>query len=336
MNNNYKKLVEIYNNTNYTYNVQSTETVLLVGSDKFIKDWLSQFSSCVVYDYTMDIPPVPQMNTYFDDADFVLYINGNVDDLDYKKLNTYLEDVEGYLKLHKGIKIIGLNHMPTIYEMKKLIRKYVYRENVFIDPSYDLTSNEIFSFDSLDMKFIDNDKYEIFKHIKLNSENTSYLLQMWNYGCNDFTSYNYLILGQVNEVKFGPFKICHVKVGSNSDGFYVLSYIINDEFIMNKYKVMMNKIWEPQQPITTYEEEVELMKYLIYYNMAYNIIDEQNKIRIIIHKFKNNKETMINKKVEDLTKEDAEILFDYQTYLYNQINWNILKFCLEPPVKLTI
>ena len=226
--------------------------------------------------------------------------------------------------------------MPTIYEMKKLIRKYVYRENVFIDPSYDLTSNEIFSFDSLDMKFIDNDKYEIFKHIKLNSENTSYLLQMWNYGCNDFTSYNYLILGQVNEVKFGPFKICHVKVGSNSDGFYVLSYIINDEFIMNKYKVMMNKIWEPQQPITAYEEEVELMKYLIYYNMAYNIIDEQNKIRIIIHKFKNNKETMINKKVEDLTKEDAEILFDYQTYLYNQINWNILKFCLEPPVKLTI
>ena len=336
MNNNYKKLVEIYNNTNYTYNVQSTETVLLVGSDKFIKDWLSQFSSCVLYDYTMDIPPVPQMNTYFDDADFVLYINGNVDDLDYKQLNTYLEDVEGYLKLHKGIKIIGLNHMPTIYEMKKLIRKYVYRENVFIDPSYDLTSNEIFSFDSLDMKFIDNDKYEIFKHIKLNSENTSYLLQMWNYGCNDFTSYNYLILGQVNEVKFGPFKICHVKVGSNSDGFYVLSYIINDEFIMNKYKVMMNKIWEPQQPITTYEEEVELMKYLIYYNMAYNIIDEQNKIRIIIHKFKNNKETMINKKVEDLTKEDAEILFDYQTYLYNQINWNILKFCLEPPVKLTI
>ena len=336
MNNNYKKLVEIYNNTNYTYNVQSTETVLLVGSDKFIKDWLSQFSSCVVYDYTMDIPPVPQMNTYFDDADFVLYINGNVDDLDYKQLNTYLEDVEGYLKLHKGIKIIGLNHMPTIYEMKKLIRKYVYRENVFIDPSYDLTSNEIFSFDSLDMKFIDNDKYEIFKHIKLNSENTPYLLQMWNYGCNDFTSYNSLIVGQVNEVKFGPFKICHVKVGSNSDGFYVLSYIINDEFIMNKYKVMMNKIWEPQQPITTYEEEVELMKYLIYYNMAYNIIDEQNKIRIIIHKFKNNKETMINKKVEDLTKEDAEILFDYQTYLYNQINWNILKFCLEPPVKLTI
>lgn len=336
MNNNYKKLVEIYNNTNYTYNVQSTETVLLVGSDKFIKDWLSQFSSCVVYDYTMDIPPVPQMNTYFDDADFVLYINGNVDDLDYKQLNTYLEDVEGYLKLHKGIKIIGLNHMPTIYEMKKLIRKYVYRENVFIDPSYDLTSNEIFSFDSLDMKFIDNDKYEIFKHIKLNSENTPYLLQMWNYGCNDFTSYNSLILGQVNEIKFGPFKICHVKVGSNSDGFYVLSYIINDEFIMNKYKVMMNKIWEPQQPITTYEEEVELMKYLIYYNMAYNIIDEQNKIRIIIHKFKNNKETMINKKVEDLTKEDAEILFDYQTYLYNQINWNILKFCLEPPVKLTI
>lgn len=338
----YNALTNMYNNTDYEYTVKENENILLVGSDDFIHTWLLHLFN---YDskFIQSINFLKPYNSELKNDNPIIVIDGNIGDyignLSETQINEYLEKVEYYLSSYKGIKIIGINHLPNesshplFSKIGYIISNHIYKENVFIEDTYNLNENDIAFFGLLQLKFYINNPYEIYKHIKITPENKNYILATKLYENVDFSSYNFLQPGKVDEVTFGPFKICHVKVISPTNEETIFSYVL-------KNNIILDNIWKIQCPFTNYKEEVEIMKYLLYYDFIYNIVDEENNIYIHIPKYthksivdrSNYEEQFIDKTINDLTDKEIDLIDNYLSYLYYQIDKKMFKFHIEYPL----